>query len=180
MVAKLIEWSRKYGTKYRVGQLVREGKLFKLEEGIYADIADAPEVEVVLAKYPASVLTLQSAYYYYRMSDEIPDEYHLATDRKAARIDDDRVEQSFVPVGTLMIGATRIVVLNECLRIYDKERLLIETIRYRTKLPYDLYREVISSFREKRNELYGAKIDDYLKMFPRRNVIKEAIRKEVY
>ena len=104
-MAKLIEWSRKYGTKYRVGELVRAGKLFRIEEGIYADVADAPEVEVVLAKYPASVLTLESAYYYYRMSDEIPDEYHLATDRKAATITDVRVVQSYVPSGTLRIGA---------------------------------------------------------------------------
>lgn len=180
MVAKLAEWARKYGTKYHVGELVREGRLFRIEEGIYSDAADSPEVEVVLAKYPASVLTLQSAYYYYRMSDEIPDEYHLATDRKSARIADERVVQSFVPVGTLMTGATEIVVLDERLRIYDKERLLIETMRFRTKLPYDLYREVIGSFRTLRNELYGSKIDDYLKGFPRRESIMEAIKREVY
>ena len=180
MVARLSEWTRKYGTKYRVGQLVREGRLFRIEEGIYSDVADAPEVEVVLAKYPSSVLTLQSAYYYYRMSDEIPDEYHLATDSKSARIADDRVAQSFVPSGTLMTGATEMVVLDERLRIYDKERLLIETMRFRTKLPYDLYREVIGSFRNIRNELYGTKIDDYLKEFPRRKSIIDAIRREVY
>lgn len=180
MVAKLVEWVRKYGTKYRVGELVREGRLFRIEEGIYSDAADAPEVEVVLAKYPSSVLTLQSAYYYYNMSDEIPDEYHLATDRKSARIVDERVAQSFVPAGTLMIGATEMVVLDERLRIYDKERLLIETMRFRTKLPYDLYREVIGSFRDLRNELYGSKIDDYLRGFPRRESIMEAIKREVY
>ena len=180
MVAKLSKWAGLYGTKYRVGELVHAGKLFHIEDGIYADTADVPEVEVVLAKYPSSVLTLESAYYYYNMSDEIPDEYHLATDRKSARIVDDRVVQSYVPCGTLMIGATEIDVLDEHLRIYDKERLLIETMRYRTKLPYDLYREVIGSFREIRNELYGSKIDDYLKHIPRMGAIMEAIRKEVY
>ena len=180
MVAKLAEWVRKYGTKYRVGEMVREGSLFRVEEGIYSDVADVPEVEVVLAKYPLSVLTLQSAYYYYRMSDEIPDEYHLATDRKSARIADERVVQSFVPSGTLMTGVTEAVVLDEHLRIYDKERLLIETMRFRTKLPYDLYREVIGSFRNMRNELYGTRIDDYLKGFPRSKSIIEAIRREVY
>ena len=180
MVAKLIEWSRKYGTKYRVGELVRAGKLFRIEEGIYADVADAPEVEVVLAKYPASVLTLESAYYYHRMSDEIPDEYHLATDRKAATIADVRVVQSYVPSGTLRIGAIEMSVLGENLRIYDMERLLIETMRYRTKLPYYLYREVVGNFRERRDELYGSKLDDYLKTFPRKDVIREAIRREVY
>ena len=92
----------------------------------------------------------------------------------------DRVVQSYVPCGTLMIGATEIDVLDEHLRIYDKERLLIETMRYRTKLPYDLYRDVIGSFREIRNELYGSKIDDYLKHIPRMGAIMEAIRKEVY
>lgn len=180
MVAKLIQWTERYGTKYRVGELVRAGKLFRIESGIYADTADAPEVEVVLAKYPSSVLTLESAYYYYGMSDEIPDEYYLATDRKAAKIIDDRVVQRFVPSGTLMLGATEMDVWDEHLRIYDKERLLIETMRYRTKLPYDLYREVIAGFRAIRDGLYGSKIDDYLKRFPRKDVLKEAIRKEVY
>lgn len=180
MVARLAEWSRRYGTKYRVGEMVRAGRLFRIEEGVYADVAEVPEVEIVLAKYPASVLTLQSAYYYYRLSDEIPDEYHLATDRKAARIADERVVQSFVPTGTLLTGVTEIDVLDEHLRIYDKERLLIETMRYRTKLPYDLYREVIGSFRNIRAELYGARIDDYLRKFPRKESIKDAIRKEVY
>ena len=180
MVAKLSKWAGLYGTKYRVGELVHAGKLFHIEDGIYADTADVPEVEVVLAKYPSSVLTLESAYYYYNMSDEIPDEYHLATDRKSARIVDDRGVQSYVPCGTLMIGATEIDVLDEHLRIYDKERLLIETMRYRTKLPYDLYREVIGSFREIRNEWYGSKIDDDLQHMPRMGAIMEAIRKEVY
>ena len=180
MVAKLNKWVERYGTKYRVGELVRAGKLFRMEDGIYADTADAPEVEVLLAKYPTSVLTLESAYYYYNMSDEIPDEYHLATDRKAAKIIDARVAQSFVPSGTLMLGATEVDVMDEHLRIYDKERLLIETMRYRTKFPYDLYREVIASFREIRNELYGSKIDDYLKRLPRQDALKDAIRKEVY
>ena len=180
MVARLIEWSRKYGTKYRVGELVRAGKLFRIEEGIYADVADAPEVEVILAKYPASVLTLESAYYYHRMSDEIPDEYHLATDRKAATITDVRVVQSYVPSGTLRVGVMEMSALGEKLRIYDMERLLIETMRYRTKLPYDLYREVVGNFRERRDELYGSKIDDYLKAFPRKDAIREAIRREVY
>ena len=180
MVGRLIDWTRKYENKYRVNELVRVGKLYRIEGGIYADVEDPPEVEVVLAKYPAAVLTLESAYYYYNLSDEIPDEYHLATDRKSAAIVDERVVQSFVPSGTVMIGAEESVVGGERIRIYDKERLLIETMRYRTKLPYDLYREVVGNFREIRNELYGSKIDDYLKDFPRRNVIKESIRKEVF
>ena len=66
------------------------------------------------------------------------------------------------------------------MRIYDKERLLIETVRFRTKLPDDQYREVIGNFREIREELYGAKMEDYLEKFPRRDLIFRTIRNEVF
>ena len=180
MVKRLSELLKEYPTKHKINCLVKEGTLYNIEKGIYSDRSDPSEVEVVLAKYPNAVLTLESAYYYYQLSDELPGEYHLATDRKAAKINDVRVVQLYVPTGTLLIGVDEIDVFGEHLRIYDRERLLIETMRYRTKLPYDLYREVIASFREIRGELYGAKIDDYLRPFPRREVIMETIRKEVW
>jgi predicted branched-subunit amino acid permease len=43
-----------------------------------------------------------------------------------------------------------------------------------------LYHEVISNFRDIRHELYGAKIDDYLQSFPRRDVLSTIIRDEVF
>ena len=65
------------------------------------------------------------------------------------------------------------------LRIYDKERLLIETVRLRTKLPYELYREVIGGFRRVVEELYPAKMEDYLESFPKRKLIFDIIKREV-
>ena len=65
------------------------------------------------------------------------------------------------------------------LRIFDKERLLIETIRMRTKMPLDLYHEVIGSYRKEVGVLYPAKIEDYLESFPKKNVIFDAIKREV-
>ena len=65
------------------------------------------------------------------------------------------------------------------LRIFDKERLLIETMRMRTKMPLDLYHEVIGNFRKMADALYPAKIEDYLESFPKRNVIFDAIKREV-
>ena len=180
MVARLTDLVKMHRTKYRVNELVRDGKLYRLEHGMYSDRPDAPEVEILLAKYPSSVLTLDSAYYYYRLSDIVPEHYHLATDRKAAPITDERVAQSFVPSGTLAIGSETRSIGGEELRIFDKERLLIETIRNRTKLPYELYREIIDSYRGIRHELYAAKFDDYLKSFPKRDFILETIRKEVF
>ncbi len=75
---------------------------------------------------------------------------------------------------------TEIDYCGERVRIYDKERLLIETVRFRTKLLDDQYHEIIRSFRELREELYGAKMEDYLEKFPRRDLISRTIRNEVF
>ena len=94
----------KFGGRYRTDQLNREGKLFKVSTGLYSDTPDWSDIEVVLAKYPNAVVTLQSAYYYYELSDSIPEVFHLATDRDASKIYDYRIVQNFMPKGTIGIG----------------------------------------------------------------------------
>jgi hypothetical protein len=180
MIKRLTDYLEEYGSHYRIKELVRQGKLFKLEPGIYSDSPEYGELEILLAKHPRAVVTLDSAYHYYDLTDELPDLYHLATDRDDGKIRDPRVKQLFVPTGTCSIGVTEIDYCGEKIRIYDKERLLIETVRYKTKLPDDLYHEVIGNFRDVRHELYGAKIDDYLQSFPRREVLYKIIRDEVF
>ena len=180
MVKKLSELVLDYGSKYRVSKMVRDNKLYKVDAGVYADRPDVPEVEILQAKYPNAVLTLNSAYYYYGLSDEIPEAYYLATERNSRQITDPRAVHLRVPCGTGQIGLIETSMLGDHIRIYDRERLLIETMRYRTKLPYDLYREVIDGFRDMRHELYGAKIDDYLKEFPRRTALMDHIRREIW
>ena len=134
----------KFGGRYRTDQLIREGKLLKVATGLYSDTPDWSDIEVVLAKYPKAVVTLQSAYYYYELSDSIPEVFHLATDRDASKIYDERIVQHFMPKGTIGIGVVASKFMSdEVSRIFDKERLLIETARNKTKLPYDLYKEVI-------------------------------------
>jgi len=46
----------------------------------------------------------------------------------------------------LNVGVIKIEIENIQTPIYDKERMLIELIRYRTKLSYELYKEVINNY----------------------------------
>lgn len=177
---RLPECREKFGGAYQVDKLVREGGLYRLETGVYADTPDHTELEVLLFKYPNAVVTMQSAYYVYDLSDAVPDLNYLAIDRDAHKIDDPRVVRCFVPSGTIGIGVVSKKTASESIsRIFDRERLLIETIRYKTKLPYDLYREVIGSFRAIASELYTAKMCDYLEKFPRKEAILRTIESEV-
>jgi hypothetical protein len=181
MVITFNECLEKYGGRYRVERMVRDGALYKVCTGIYSDKPEWSDVEVVLAKYPRAVVTMQSAYSYYELSDSIPEAFHLATDRDASKIYDEEIVQHFMPKGTIDIGVVSGRFLNEEVsRIFDKERLLIETARNKTKLPYDLYKEIIESFRRIKDTLYPAKLTDYLEMFPRKDSLLRTIESEVF
>lgn len=181
MIMTFSECCAKCGGRYRAKRQIRNGDLHKVASGLYSDKAEWSDMEVLLARYPKAVVTLQSAYYYYDLSDSIPDAFHLATDRDATKIHDERIVQHFMPKGTIGIGVISCKFLDdEVSRIFDKERLLIETARNKTKLPYDLYKEVIESFRKIKDTLYPAKLTDYLEVFPKRESILRTIENEVF
>lgn len=169
----------KYGSFYRIAQAVRSGELRKLAQGIYSDGKRHRDVEILLKKYPTAVVTMLSAYYYHGLTDNVPDKIHLAVERDGTKIRDANVVEYFVPRGTGGIGVVNAEFNGLDIRIFDRERLLIETMRMRTKMPLDLYHEVIGNFRKNTDTLYPAKVEDYLEAFPKKDVIFEAIKREV-
>ena len=168
------------GSDLAIGKAVMEKRLFRVDRGIYADRPFVPFIEIVQKRYPAAVVALDSAFFYQGLTDVIPEVVHLATDRGASRIADKRIMQHFVPERILCVGATKVSYNNSAVRTYDLERLAIEAVRMKTKLPYELYKSVILSLRSRVSELYPAKIDDYLDFFPYRESIADAIRKEIF
>lgn len=179
MLMTTSECLAKYGNFYRIAQAVRRGALYKVAHGVYSDDKRHRDVEMLLKKFPTSVVTMLSAYYYYGLTDNVPDKIHLAVERDGTKIRDVNVVEYFVPKGTGWIGVVNAELHGMALRIFDKERLLIETVRMRTKMPLDLYHEVIGSYRRDVGTLYPAKMEDYLEAFPKREVIFDAIKREV-
>ena len=49
-----------------------------------------PELEIIMKKYPNAILTLNSAFYYYGLTDTIPDHYYVATPKSNRKIEDVR------------------------------------------------------------------------------------------
>lgn len=179
MLMTLTECLERYDGQYRVDEAIRTGRLKRLAHGLYSDGARHRDIEVLQKRYPTSVVTMLSAYYYYDLTDQVPDKCHLAVERGGSKINDPKAVEYFVPKGTGTIGVCEETMRGVHLRIYDKERLLIETVRLRTKLPYELYREVIGGFRRVVEELYPAKMEDYLESFPKRKLIFDIIKREV-
>ena len=66
------------------------------------------------------------------------------------------------------------------IKLYTKERLLVELIRHRNKLPFDYYKEIITSYRYRVYDLDEEWFEDNIDRFPGSRKIMTAIRLEVY
>lgn len=170
---------KKYGSKYLLKKAVETGKIYQQEKGFYADKEYVPTIAIISLKYPKAVFTMNSAFYYYNLTDSIPERFFLATDRDSAKISDKRVVQIFEKDNLLKLGVNTIS-REECdINIYSKERLLVELIRHKSKVPFDLYKEVIRNYREIIYDLDIQAIQEYAYEVPKTSMIMKTLQLEV-
>ena len=169
----------KYGSDYQLKKEIASGSLFMREKGIYSTKRNNPEIDIIMLKYPKTVCTGKSAYYYHSLTDEIPDHYYLATRRTDTRIRDPRVIQSFLKDEIFYAGITEIQYNNSNIRIYDRERMLIELMRFKGKMPMDYYKEIINNYRKSSFELDFGIVEDYAAMFKSGAKLMHMIQMEV-
>ena len=168
-----------YGSDYKLKRAIKEKKLYQIEKGYYSDSELNAEIELIVAKFPKAIFAAESAYYYYGLTDVIPDYYHLATKRTDTRIKDTRIKQSFVMDEIFDVGKCMFSYQNINIPIYDKERLLIDLIRFKNKMPFDYYKEIINSYRAIINELDFFQLEEYASRFKKTTNIIEKIQLEV-
>ena len=163
----------------KINDAVNKGKYHKLSHGLYTD--ESPflsEPENIFARYPNAILTLESAFEYYDMFDYISGCYVVATPLKSHRIRNQKVRQFYMSKNILDIGKTTIKTEYGYINIYDKERLLIELFRLKSKISYEHYKEVVRSYRKlaQRGELNYNKISDYCMKFSNGERLLEQIQ----
>ncbi len=169
----------KYGSDYQIKKELAENRLFKIEKGIYSDTKYCHDFDLFSFKYPDAVLTGISAYYYYDLTDFIPLKYNLATRRNYNRIKDKNVKQNFVNDDIFDIEIEKLEKNGSSMNIYSRERLLVDLIRYKNKIPFDLYKEIINNYRKIIYELDFLKVLDYCDKFKNGDKISDAIQLEV-
>ena len=180
MLLRYNECKVRFRSAYQIEKALKERRLFKMEKGVYSESGDESEIEVLQAKYPNTVVSFDSAYFYYDMTDYVPEKYTLTIPDHARPITDDRIKLSFVPENVHLVGVTTFDYNDSKIRIYDKERLLIDTARMKGRLPPDQYKEVINYYRQIRDDLDGSKFPEYLELFPHRERIMQIIDMEVF
>lgn len=180
MIYTYKECKEKWSSNYQIKKQIAAGSLFQIEKGIYSDTPDVSTLAVISTKYPKAIFTMDSAFYYHGLTDVIPDEYHIATDKHSIYISDKRIRQYYIPSDILNTGVTTMTRRDATIRIYDKERMLIELLRYKNKLPFDYYKEILGNYRSLIYELDIERIQEYAATFPKTKMISEALDAEVF
>ena len=98
----------KYST-YQLNKAIENKELFKVENGLYSDVEYVNPLEIICKKYPDAIFTSDSAFYYYDLTDVIPDYFYLATKRTDTRITDKSIKQIFIPNDLFEFGKTQLV-----------------------------------------------------------------------
>ena len=110
----------------------------------------------------------------------IPEKYYIATKAKAAKHTDHRIVQLYVKDDLLQLGVTEKEINGVTVKIYDKERMLIELLRNKNTMPYDLYKEIIGNYRKIIEDLQIWRIQEYADIFPKSKMIKKALEEAVF
>ena len=180
MIFTYKECLQRCGSKYNMNKMIASGEIFKQEKGIYSDVKYVPEYQIISAKYPKAVFSLDSAFYYHGLTDVIPDKYYLTTEKSAAKIKDPRVVQIFENSDVLHVGAKNIPYGDTKILMYTKERMLVELLRKKNKLQFDYYKEILGNYRKIIYELDVSAVQNMIMMMPKTRMIMEALELEVF
>jgi len=155
-------------------------KIFKIAKGIYSNEKNPNPFEIFVKKHKNVVFTMESALFYSGVSDYIPTKYYIATDKDATKYKDNNIKQYFDNSKLLGLGVIEHKHLGVKIKMYNKERMLLELIRYKNKMPFDYYREVIKYYRDNIEEINIRLIQDYLEQFPKKEFIQRILTAEVF
>ena len=171
---------KEYGNVYQINKRIASQELFKIQKGLYTNERYASDLSIINHLFPNAVLTMRNALYYHGLTDVVPDNFDLMTGRNDSKIRSPRIKQYFCPKHLLNIGVEIMNYNGINIRVYSKERMMIELIRYKDKLPFAYYKEVLSHYRDILYELNIETLQEWIEIFPKSQHISKTIRAEVF
>ncbi len=168
-----------FGTDYKIKKEIASERMIQLEPGMYSDTKFVSELEYIFKKYPRAVFCGQSAYYYHGLTDVIPDVHHLLTLRSDTRIKDERVKQYFVEDALYGLGKEQMLYNGNQILIYNRERMLLDLMRFEARIPRDYYKEIIGGYRRIADEMDFYLLEEYAQELRSCKKILDKISREV-
>ena len=135
-----------------IQRLIDEDIIEKVRTGYYQLIDDdnPSEAVTITRLFPDGILCMDTALWHYGYSDRTPSRWHIAVDKYSNRtrfnIDYPFVKAYFVAPEVLSIGLCEQEIDGITVKMYDKERVICDCLRYRNKMDKELFNKAIQGY----------------------------------
>ena len=133
-------------------KLIADGYVEKVRRGYYQWVNpdDFSEAGTVIRLFPDAILCMDTALRYYGYSDRTPADWHLAVSKDSGKsrfnIDYPFVKPYYVEPKVLELGLTKGNMDGHAVRIYDKDRVICDCLRYRNKMDKEIFNKAIQNY----------------------------------
>lgn len=155
----------KFKNEYNIKVQLKQKKIFKIQKGLYSDTQKVDELTILFKKYPGCILTLESAFYYYELSNTKPQKITVGTRRNFTRIRSDNIHQVYYSNTFLDDNAIHYIKNGIEVNVFSRERLLVELIRSKNKFSKDYYDEVYTNYLRISDSLDSSLVLKYAKIY---------------
>lgn len=135
-----------------VAYLIKADVIEKVRHGYYqwVDRNNLSEAVTITRLFPDGILCMDTALLHYGYSDRTPAEWHIAvskySNRSRFKIDYPFVKPYFVAPDVLEIGLCEQEIDGNKVRMYDKERVICDCLRYRNKMDKEIFNKAIQGY----------------------------------
>jgi len=133
-------------------KLIADGHVEKVRRGYYQWVNpdDFSEAGTVIRLFPDAILCMDTALRYYGYSDRTPADWHLAVSKDSRKsrfnIDYPFIKPYYLEPALLELGLTKGNIDGHEVRIYDKDRVICDCLRYRNKMDKEIFNKAIQNY----------------------------------
>lgn len=145
---------KELGIDYRrILDFVEKGDLIRIKNGYYTvRISDFSEEELIAKLFPDCILNLESGLYAYGYIDTKPYGYKLTVDKNTSKsrfkLDFPKVTPLYAEPETMQFGVEEITFGGSGMKIFEKERLICECLKYEDKMERELLKKGLMAYIE--------------------------------
>jgi predicted transcriptional regulator of viral defense system len=163
-------------TAYNIQKLIENHTIERIKPGFYSLYSaqdSISEAEFISRLFPDGVLCMYTALFYYGYSDRTPLEWDLAFDKNTSKsrfkLEYPFIKPYYMKPELLTFGITTGSYGNSVMKIFDRERLICETIFFEDKIDRETYNKAIQGYVSDAKKI----IPNLLEYAKKRRIIKK-------
>lgn len=135
----------------RILTFLDEGKLRRVKNGYYTTCTtEYTEEQLIATMYPDGILTMESALYRYGYLKKKPLGWSIAisknTSKSRFKVEYPVVEPFYTEDEVMTLGVTEIPFAEGGMKIYTRDRLICDVIKYQDKMDREDFKEALRSY----------------------------------